>query len=535
MAHTHCVSQHFPGVGGLNWAPVQIKVLVTAMFLATMVCPLATLSAASVKGKKATYVFDANRGRALHADRAFESRYPASLTKMMTLYLVFELIEQKRLSYATRIYASKRAAAQPPSRIGLKRGEHLTIRQAVMALVTKSANDVATAIAEHISGTEPKFARLMTAEARRLGMKKTTFRNASGLPNANQVTTAHDMAILAMRLQDHFPKHYKHFSLRSFTHKGRKYRNHNALLGRYSGIDGIKTGYTRASGFNLVTSLRHKGRHVIAVVMGGRTGRARNARMRRLLDKHVASASRTRTRRPTLRLALLRRPQQAKRNERRLARAAGTAMTNVANRQHQTVRRPSRNQTGQHSPRSGDAGPIDRQQSGPNIRVARVRHIDLRFPSRTSAQRSPRVSSEYQLKPREHNQARVGYRRATPRMDQAREGIHQSSSEPTSPASSPPIRNDSRYVSRPSPPDGNYHIQVGAFSSVAEARRRLANVTAQVSPLLREVRATAVAVATRNRYLFRARYVGLTSRAARSACKIMRQQRIECFVVAAKN
>ena len=287
-----------PGQTGMSEGPNHILHALCAGLAGLAMCAVtaAPADAAAVNGKRAAFVVDANTGAVLHAKHARELRYPASLTKMMTLYLLFEHIEDKRLSYNTRIRASRRAVGQPPSKIGLKVGDQITVRQAVKALVTKSANDVATAVAEHLGGSEAKFARMMTRKARELGMRQTVFRNASGLPNRAQVTTARDMAQLALRLRDHFPQHFRHFRTRSFKYGKRVYRNHNVLLGRYRGVDGIKTGYTRASGFNLVTSLKKDGRHVVAVVMGGRTGRKRNAKMRRLLTSYFPQASTSRTR-----------------------------------------------------------------------------------------------------------------------------------------------------------------------------------------------------------------------------------------------
>ncbi|MEO1608468.1 MAG: D-alanyl-D-alanine carboxypeptidase [Pseudomonadota bacterium] len=266
--------------------------------------------AAKVTEKDATFVVDANTGEVLHAHKARQMRYPASLTKMMTLYIIFELIENRRLTYNAMITASAEAARRPPSKLGLRPGDRITVRQAVKALVVKSANDVAAAVGEHIAGSEPAFARLMTRKARELGMTQTVFRNASGLPHSQQVTTARDMAQLALRLRDHFPNHYYQFKTRTFRYKGRTFKNHNALLGRYDGVDGIKTGYTRASGFNLVTSARHGGRSIVAVVMGGRTSRARNATMRDLLSQHMSSGSTIVTRAPDVRVALHRAPTQ---------------------------------------------------------------------------------------------------------------------------------------------------------------------------------------------------------------------------------
>ena len=219
----------------------------------------------------AAIVIDANTGSTLHAAAADARRYPASLTKMMTIYLIFEHLKQGRLTLSTPIRFSQRAANQQPSKLGLKVGETITVKDAISALITKSANDVATAVAEHIAGSEIAFARLMTAKARALGMSRTVYQNASGLPDKSQVTTARDMARLGLALQDDFPKRYRMFAQRRFAYRGRRYKNHNRLLGRFPGTDGIKTGYTRASGFNITTSVRRDGKHLIGVVIGQRT------------------------------------------------------------------------------------------------------------------------------------------------------------------------------------------------------------------------------------------------------------------------
>jgi D-alanyl-D-alanine carboxypeptidase len=252
---------------------------------------LAGLAAgADAAAPDAAIVIDAKSGKVLYSDSADARRHPASLTKMMTLYMLFEQIDSGRASLSTSISVSSRCAGQAPSKLGFRPGQTIKARDAILALVTKSANDVACAIAEHISGTESAFARDMTARARRLGMKNTTFRNASGLPNDAQVTTARDMATLGRALQDHFPDHYKYFATRSFTWKGKTYSNHNRLLGRVSGVDGIKTGYIKASGFNLVSSVKRSDREIVAVVLGGDTGRARDARMASLIDKYLPKA-----------------------------------------------------------------------------------------------------------------------------------------------------------------------------------------------------------------------------------------------------
>ncbi len=239
----------------------------------------------------AAYVVDDKTGRVLYAKNADAPRHPASLTKMMTLYILFEELDRKRMSMSTPLKVSARSSSQAPSKLGLRPGQTIEVEDAIRALVTKSANDVAATIAENIGGTEEAFARRMTRTARRLGMNGTTFFNASGLPNNNQWTTARDMVILGRALAERYPGYYRYFSTRSFAWGNQVIGNHNKLLYRMEGIDGIKTGYTGASGFNLVSSLRRDNRHVVAAVMGGSSGRERDDHMISLLNTHVSSAS----------------------------------------------------------------------------------------------------------------------------------------------------------------------------------------------------------------------------------------------------
>lgn len=246
---------------------------------------------ASANSKYAGIVIDAKTGKTLYANDADELRYPASLTKMMTLYLTFEALERGKIKLNSRIKFSANAAKEPPTKLGVKAGQSITVEQVIYSLVTKSANDASTAIAEHLGGSESKFASMMTAKARSLGMSRTTFRNAHGLPNSKQTTTARDMATLGIALREHFPRQYKYFSTRSFTFGKSRMGNHNRLLGVVRGVDGIKTGYTRASGFNLVSSVVDRDRSIVAVVMGGRTGASRNAQMKDLIARYLSKAS----------------------------------------------------------------------------------------------------------------------------------------------------------------------------------------------------------------------------------------------------
>jgi D-alanyl-D-alanine carboxypeptidase len=238
----------------------------------------------------ASIVIDVNSGKTLQATNADAPRFPASVTKVMTLYMLFEQIERGRFTLETPLKVSAFAARQAPSKIGFDPGETIEVEEAIKALVTKSANDVAVVVAEAISGDQETFAEQMTRKARALGMSRTTFKNASGLPNPEQVTTARDLTILGRAIHDRFPKYWRYFQTRNFEYAGRNYRNHNRLLGRVDGVDGIKTGYTRASGFNLLTSARDGNRHLMAVVLGGRSGRIRDAQMASLIENHLPRA-----------------------------------------------------------------------------------------------------------------------------------------------------------------------------------------------------------------------------------------------------
>uniref|UniRef100_UPI0037DA7146 D-alanyl-D-alanine carboxypeptidase family protein n=1 Tax=Tardiphaga sp. TaxID=1926292 RepID=UPI0037DA7146 len=243
----------------------------------------------------ATIMVDANSGAVLQATNPDALRHPASLTKIMTLYMLFEKLEQGKISLDSEMSVSQHAASQSPTKLGLRPGQTLRVEDAIKGLVTRSANDAAVVIAEAIAGDEDDFAKLMTRKARALGMSRTVYRNASGLPDDAQVTTARDQSVLGRAVQDRFPRYYRYFATASFNFRGRNIRNHNRLVGTVEGVDGIKTGYTRASGFNLVSSMKRGNRHLVGVVLGGRSGGSRDAAMRTLLADNLDKGATRRT------------------------------------------------------------------------------------------------------------------------------------------------------------------------------------------------------------------------------------------------
>ncbi|MDW3207072.1 MAG: D-alanyl-D-alanine carboxypeptidase [Alphaproteobacteria bacterium] len=262
-----------------------MKVIIAFFLSVAMFVAVAPQEAAA---RYASMVIDADSGRVLHAVNEDTRNYPASLTKIMTLYMAFDALRSGQISLDTKLKVSRRAAGMAPSKLNLRPGDTITVEDAILALVTKSANDVAVVIAEGLGGTEIEFARMMTERARQIGMSRTTFRNASGLPNRRQLSTARDMALLGLRIREDHAAYYDYFATTHFKFGGRTYKNHNTLLSSYEGTDGIKTGYTRASGFNLVASVEREGYRLIGVVFGGKTGASRDKHMKTLLDKGFA-------------------------------------------------------------------------------------------------------------------------------------------------------------------------------------------------------------------------------------------------------
>lgn len=262
--------------------------LAAAIVLAVaLILPMvAAAEAATVPRKFAGIVVDAKSGKVLYESSANAARYPASVTKVMTLYVLFQELEAGNITLKTKFTVSKYAAQAVPTKLGLKAGSTITVENAIKAIVTISANDIARVIAENISGSESAFAKRMTSTAKALGMSNTTYRNASGLPDKGQVTTVRDQATLGIAVYQHFPNYYEFFQTKSFSYGKRTYGNHNRLLGS-NGVDGIKTGYTNASGFNLLTAARADGHHIVVAGFGFDSSGARDSKVRELVKKYL--------------------------------------------------------------------------------------------------------------------------------------------------------------------------------------------------------------------------------------------------------
>lgn len=472
--------------------------------------------AQAAEPRAASVVIDANTGAVLHNKGGDELVYPASLTKMMTLYMTFELIELGRLNYDSRIRMTAEGAAAAPSKLDLEPGEELTVLEAIKALITKSANDVAIALAQHIGGTEANFARLMTRKARELGMPNTTFRNASGLPDPEQTTTARDMVTLGLRLQDDFPRHYRLFATRTFSYRGKTYRNHNTLLARYKGTDGIKTGYTRASGFNLVSSVRRDGKHVVAAVFGGDTARERNAKMQSLLSSALAKASREVTRKPAL---VARAPQPVRAQPPRQA----------ANQVAETPPTPE-------PPPPAPAEPSSARERETSIAVAKVRAVRIGSNAHTGAPApaSPpppvfAVAGAGVAMPGAAN----AFPRFVPQTGALQPSTLQAQAAHLERAQASPAPRPIAALAPPAAaaPRGPFEIQIGAYGDSAEAERRMSAARQRAGGMLDAYRGVAVPVESGASKLYRARFRGFDATAANATCSRLKSLQIDCFVI----
>ena len=513
----------------------------------------------------AAIVVDANSGRVLHASNPDSLRHPASITKIMTLYLLFEQLETGKLKLDSRLPVSAHAAAQEPSKLGLEPGQTIATEEAIKAVVTKSANDIAVAIAEAIGGSEENFATLMTHKAHELGMTRTVYKNASGLPDDEQVTTARDQALLGRTIQDRFPRYYRYFATSSFHFHGMDIRNHNHLLGRIQGIDGIKTGYTRASGFNLVTSVRRGARHVVAVVFGGSSSSARDARMRDLIEEHIAEAS---TQRTVSMLAETTEPEPA----RAKTRVAAADATQRVSAEPAARPRPDPNPSAAVAlPRSGSAEPIQpipvktitvRPRSiqsaalGPLVAPAPQANVAPQWATGVSAAAAASSSPAAETAaiapapaPTPHvASAPISEPAPLPPPPGARPGILgtlpaqavaarlpaqpvAALSEPPPMPASAPAAPPAAVVQRTATPRSGWMIQLGAFADEAEARQRLRSAQSMAHDLLARADGFTERVMKGSKELYRARFAGFDKEKAEAACHYFKRNDIACMTL----
>ncbi len=531
----------------------------------------------------AAIVLDANSGNVLHADKADELRHPASLTKIMTLYLLFERLEAGKIRLDTQIPVSEHASIQAPTKLGLKPGDTIAVEDAIEAMVTKSANDAAVAVAEALGGSEREFADMMTAKAHALGMSRTVYHNASGLPNDEQVTTARDQALLGRAIAERFPRYYRYFATPSFTYHGETMRNHNHLLGHVDGMDGIKTGYTEASGFNLVASVRRNNRHIVSVVMGGTSAGARDARMRNLIEEYIVAAAPPRTQVAGVAGS---KTESARKEEPRAARASAAAPATSPGSRLAGAARPADgsgppatyavasvydDRAAASAPPASASGSMTRglpaadpvasgmmapapppsPQAGEGSREAaatdpikpiQVKTIKVKMPPAQIAALAPPApayppphGAPAPVAP--HDASRDGAPPAPAATPQAA-AIHEPKRAPvrdliaeTIRATTPP-ESAAKHAAPAAPPvHSGWIIQVGAFDAEREARERLNTVQAKVGQKLKHASPFTEAVVTGDKTFYRARFAGIQKDEAEAICRQLKRNDIACMTI----
>jgi len=469
----------------------------------------------------ADIVVDANSGEIMHATNADSLRHPASLTKIMTLYLLFEQLEAGKLRLDSRLEVSEHASAQAPSKLGLMPGQTIAVEDAIRALVTKSANDVAVVVAEAIGGDEDTFGRMMTRKARALGMSRTVYVNASGLPDKDQITTARDQATLGRAIQDRFPREYRYFSTPVFVYRGWAMRNHNKLLGRVQGIDGIKTGYTRDSGFNLVSSVRRGSRHIVAVVLGGTSGAARDARMRGLIEEEIASASTQRTvakiTESTEVAAVQPKPVIQLPQTPRLARADAmvSVTTNVS--EGDTSAAGDMRAMQAVPPVAASLAPQPKPGSAEPISPVKVKTITVKAGNVQTAMVVPMSPAPTAMVAPAHF--------AKSAQAPAPAAVYQVAS-----ANSVPVTTGSALPRQPHP-RGPWIIQLGAFPKEAEAQDRLREAQSLAKGMLAKADPFTERIMKGSQELYRARFAGFDEDGAQAACRYFKRNDIACMAI----
>ena len=473
-------------------------------------------------------VVDANSGRTIYAVDPDGLRHPASITKVMTLYLLFEQLDKGAMTLQSRIPISEHAAAQDPSKLGIRPGQTISIDDAIKAVVTRSANDIAVAIAEAIGGDESTFAQMMTRKAHALGMANTQYRNASGLPNDYQITTARDLTTLARSLEDRFPRYFKYFSIEEFEYAGQTIGNHNHMLGRVDGVDGIKTGYTRASGFNLLTSVHRDGRSLLAVVMGGTSAPARDRVMENLIDDHLAQCSTVRT---ATRIA------EASTDTDSKAEPAPAVHPRPIAVAANVPTRPPAARAAQTDDGEGDNADDDQ---GPTLRVSAVQAVAGSDPPRSAPVRNQLIAEHAADAKPVANRAPPAKRTMQVEAGGTKGIVAAGVTPPAKPKFDPPGKTPSETTvaaratednADDEAPQGSkgWKVQIGATDDAAKAAAMLDKARLRDKSLL----ATAIPMTERVRKgdgaFYRAQFAGLDSAAAESTCRSLKRSGFSCF------
>jgi D-alanyl-D-alanine carboxypeptidase len=489
------------------------------------------VSAEDYSPPSASIMVDGNTGQVLQASNPDAPRHPASLTKIMTLYLLFERLDAGKIKLDTPLKVSDHAADQDPTKLDLKPGQTIPVEDAIKGVVTRSANDAAVVIAESLGGSEDEFAKLMTQKAHALGMSRTTYVNASGLPDDDQITTARDQALLGRAIQDRFPRYYKYFSLPAFVYHGVAIRNHDHLLGSVDGVDGIKTGFTRASGFNLVTSVHRDGRYVVAVVLGGRSAFQRDAHMRELIGAHIKEASLQRT-------APVIAEQTAPRDEPQPAASTKTAM----------VSRADLTPTATVSTRAiaGSNDPIQPLLvKTVSYRIAPVQPAPLApMPALVAAPapqpEAPRtvVASADTVSPvtipavkSDPIKAEAAKPEVAKTLEVAKTEVATTAPASAEPAKAEPVKAEPAKSEPQVRARGGWLIQIGAYPGEDEAKQHLSAARSKVRDKLAAADPFTERVLKGDKALYRARFAGFDKETADATCKQLKRNDFDCITV----
>ncbi len=531
----------------------------------------------------ADIVVDANSGTVLHSTNPDAQRHPASLTKIMTLYLLFEQLEAGKLKLDSQLQVSKEAAGQMPTKLGLKPGSTLAVEDAIKGMVTRSANDAAVVVAEAIAGDEDAFARLMTRKAQALGMSRTIYKNASGLPDSAQVTTARDQSTLGRAVQERFPRYYKYFSIRTFTFRGQSIGNHNHLLGRVEGVDGIKTGYVSASGFNLVTSVHRGNRYLVAVVMGGGSAGSRDAKMRDLISEKIAQASVKRTApmvaegfvpsetkpepkavakieakpEPKVAAKVEAKPEpkaEAKTESKSEARFAVASAISVPVR-FNSAPAQAEPATAKSESAAAVAQPQTIAGSTDPIRPVLVKTLSVKAGTQTAslapmakpepapAPTAPPVAAKIEALPAlvSANKPEVPVlsfaavaakaEPAVPLPVPSPRAVASAAAPARVAAAAEPAPAPARAAAPAAKPRSGWMIQVGAYPGEQEAKKRLSAVQTKAAKMLTRAEAFTETVEKSGTTLYRARFAGLDKDSAEAACKYLKRNDVECVTI----